>query len=194
MSESLGKHERGRLRLHSSLPWDGFNSNSHAALLTCPDLGNNRQPVLRNGTTSSLSGPNGCLVLDTRNRETYQPSKPAQPSGSDVGDKYLISRPTNEQEDDCDDMCPTNPPNYPTVHFLSIRSMRMHLHYEATISPELDLLEPWSLPYTGYAGKDGMPSVGTISVRYSLAFDAGCDSAGASDRVDVPEADSEQWC
>lgn len=72
--------------------------------------------------------------------------------------------------------------------------MRRRLHYEATIDLDLDSLEGWSLSSTGHERKDGMQHVWTIRMRYSPALDPGCDSAGASDRVDVPEADSEPRC
>ncbi|RMJ02204.1 hypothetical protein CDV36_015528 [Fusarium kuroshium] len=75
MAESLDKHERDRDRSPSSCI-DSLNGNGSATLSARPDLGNNRQPVLGNGTTSSLSEPNGCLVLDTQNRDTYQPARP----------------------------------------------------------------------------------------------------------------------
>ncbi|KAI8648076.1 hypothetical protein NCS56_01539200 [Fusarium sp. Ph1] len=196
MAESLDKHERDRDRSPSSCI-DSLNGNGSATLSARPDLGNNRQPVLGSGTTSSLSESDQCLSLDTRNGGAYRPSgttqKPTQLSNCDAGDEYFIAQSTHEREDDCDDMCPANPPNSPTIHSLDTRSMRRYLHYEATVSPGRDLLEHWSLSYTGYERKDGIPSV-RIRVRYSLALDPGRDSAGASGRVDVPEADSEQWC
>lgn len=154
--------------------------------------------MLKSGTTSSCSEPNGCLVLDTQNRYAYQPSsatrKPAQLSSSDADDEYFIPRSTNEQEDDCDGMCPTNPPNSPTVLSLNKDFLRRYPHYKARISPQLDLDEDGSLPYTGYARKDGMLSVKTITMCYFPVLDPGCDSARAPDRVDMPEADSELSC
>ncbi|KAJ3453890.1 hypothetical protein MRS44_018522 [Fusarium solani] len=193
MAESLDKHERDRDRSPPS-PLDGPNGNGSATLSARPDLGN---PVLKSGTTTSLSEPDRCLSLDTRNGGAYRPSsttrKPTQLSNCDADDEYFIAQSTNEREDDCDDMCPTNPPNSPVLS-LDTCSMRRCLHYEATINPGLDLLEGWSLSSTGYERKDGMQHVWTIRMRYYLALDPGCDSAGASDRVDVPEADSEPRC
>ncbi|KAI8710363.1 hypothetical protein NCS52_01581300 [Fusarium sp. LHS14.1] len=196
MAESLDKHERDRDRSPPSR-LDGPNGNGSATLSARPDLGNNRQPVLKSGTTTSLSEPDRCLSLDTRNGGAYRPSsttrKPTQLSNCDADDEYFIAQSTNEREDDCDDMCPTNLPNSPVLS-LDTCSMRRRLHYEATIDLELDSLEGWSLSSTGHERKDGMQHVWTIRMRYSPALDPGCDSAGASDRVDVPEADSEPRC